>query len=512
MYLSDSMGSWPALRAARSGGRTAVVSGDERLTYAQLDARAARVAGALRAEGVEAGDRVACILRNRHELLEMLFGVTRLGAVFVPINFRLAAPEIAYVLHDSGTRVLVGQHAFEDEARRACAEAGATYRSVDGPVAEYVPWRDRAECLAPVATGRDDVAMIMYTSGTTGPPKGAVITHENVLYNLLQYTGDWDLRADDVTVVVNPIFHAVLHILTVPLLYKGGTVVLQENFDPQETLRIVRDEGVTVMFAIPAAWEMLVDAPDFESTDFSALRFAGSGGAAAPPRLMQMFARRDIPYRQGYGLTETTSSATVMDAADQARKPGSIGRPFFGVEVTVVADDGRDCGPGEVGELLLRGRNIARGYWNKPAETADSFMDDGWFRTGDLARRDDEGFLFLVDRKKDVIISGGENIASIEVEHAILQHEAIQEAAVIGLPHERWGETPRAIVALRDGAALDEAGLIAHCRSLIAGYKCPTSVVFVDQLPKTANGKIAKAQLREQYGAGAVAASLEGIR
>jgi fatty-acyl-CoA synthase len=428
--------------------------------------------------------------------------------VFVPVNFRLASPEIEYVVRDSGARLLVGQESTQAETRPAAERAGIPYLAVDGPDAGYAAWRDGASPAGPVVVDSDEPAMIIYTSGTTGPPKGAVITHENVMFNVLNYVGDWDLRADDVTVVVNPIFHVVLHILTVPLLWKGGTVVLMEEFDPSAALRIVADEGVTILFAIPTAWQMLIDAPEWESTDLSRLRFIGSGGAAASRRLMDTFARRGLAYRQGYGLTETTSSATVMDAADQERKPGSIGRPFFNVEARIVADDLSACPPGTQGELHLRGRNIVRGYWNKPEETADSFLADGWFRTGDVAYADEDGFLFLVDRKKDIIISGGENIASVEVEQTLLAHDAVIDAAVVGVPHERWGETPRAIVALRRGASVDERELIAFCRERIAHYKCPTSVVFLPELPKTATGKIAKAQLREQYGAGQVAAGL----
>jgi fatty-acyl-CoA synthase len=507
MPLSDSMGAWTVLRSVRSGERTALVSGSERLTYAELDARAARVAGALAGIGVQVGDRVAVALRNRNEFIEVMFGATRLGAVFVPVNFRLAAPEIAYVLRDSGGSLLISQEALASEARGAAEQTGVPYLSVDG-VADYPTWRDAAAPAGPVAVDPCQPAMIIYTSGTTGPPKGAVITHENVLFNMLNYLSDWDLRADDVTVVVNPIFHVVLHILTVPLLYKGGTVVLMEEYDPSEALRVVRDEGVTVMFAIPTAWQMLVDAPEFASTDLSRLRFIGSGGAACPVKLAELFSKRGIPYRQGYGLTETTSSATVMDAVDEERKTGSIGRPFFNVEARIVAEDGSPCSPGHHGELHLRGRNIVRGYWNKPEETAASFLADGWFRTGDIAYVDEDDFLFLVDRKKDIIISGGENIASIEVEQTLMTHPDVSEAAVIGVPHERWGETPRAIVALRPGARLEERELIDYSRARIARYKCPTSVIFIAELPKTTNGKIAKGQLRDRYGVGVVAAGL----
>jgi fatty-acyl-CoA synthase len=509
-FRSDNIGTWPMLRAVRSGSATALISGSERLTYAQLSERSGRVATALAARGVRRGDRVAVVLRNRLEFLEILFGAARLGAVFVPVNFRLSAPEIEYVLRDSGAAIAIGQSVVEGDARAAAQAAGVPYLSVDGAEAGYVAERDAAEPAEPVAVDPHDPAMILYTSGTTGPPKGAVLSHENILFNVINYLGDWDIRADDVTVVVNPIFHVVLHILAMPLLYQGGTVILAEEFSPEETLRLIADEGVTVMFAIPTAWQMMVDSPAFAEVDLTALRFIGSGGAACPPRLMQLFEDLGVQYRQGYGLTEITSSGAVMEAADQKRKPGSIGRPFFNVESRIVDGEGRTVGAGEQGELELRARSIARSYWNKPEETTEAFTADGWFRTGDVAYADHEGFIFLVDRKKDIIISGGENVASMEVEQTLLTHPDLLEAAVIGVPHERWGETPRAIVTTAAGADVDEAAVIAHCRARIAHYKCPTSVLFLDELPKTANGKIAKAQLRRRYGTGAVAASLRG--
>jgi fatty-acyl-CoA synthase len=506
---SDNMGAWTALRSVRSGDRTALICGGVRLTYAELDERCARAAGGLVSRGIKPGDRVAVVLRNRTEFIELMFATTRCGAIFVPINFRLSEGEIAYVLRDSGARLVLGQEALSDRARPAVERLDIPFISVDGPDGEYSSWMESGlSDVAPVPVDRDSPAMIIYTSGTTGPAKGAIITHENVLFNVVNYLGDWDLRADDITLVVNPIFHVVLHILTVPLLYQGGTVVLMEEYEPQEALRIIGDERVTVMFAIPTAWQMLADAPAFATADLSRLRFIGSGGAACPVRLMNQFAERGIAYRQGYGLTETTSSGAVMDARDQARKPGSIGRPFFGVEARIVGDDGQFCATGEHGELQLRGRNIARGYWNKPDETSASFLADGWFRTGDIAYADPEGFLYLVDRKKDIIITGGENVASIEVEQALLAHPGIAEAAVIGVPHERWGETPRAIVAPRVGFSLDEEQVIEHCRGVIAHYKCPTTVVVLPELPKTATGKIAKAELRQTFGVGVVAAGI----
>jgi fatty-acyl-CoA synthase len=498
MFRSDNIGSWTALRARTDGASTALVAGDERVTYRELDTRCARVAGALAAAGVQAGDRVAVALKNRIEFLEMLFGAARLGAIFVPLNFRLSAQEVGYALADSGASLVVAQQDTLDAVREALTESGAelSVLLVDGDEADYAAWRDAGEPRDAALVAGADPVTIVYTSGTTGPPKGAVITHENVMVNVQNYLADYDLRRDDATLVVNPIFHVVLYILCVPLLYKGGKVVLMENFVAEEAVRIAERERITTWFAIPTAWQMILDTPGFENFDRSRLRFIGSGGMACPGPLMDRFAALGLAYRQGYGLTETTSSAAVMSSEDQEGRRGSIGRTFFHVEARIADEEDRPLPPGAEGEIQLRGRNICAGYWNKPRETAEAFAADGWLRTGDIGRADDEGYLWIVDRKKDLIISGGENIASIEVEQAVLTHPAVLETAVIAAPHPRWGETPRAVVVLRSGATLTEAELIAHCRERIAHYKCPTSMVVVDELPKTANGKIAKAALR----------------
>jgi fatty-acyl-CoA synthase len=499
-YLSDNIGSWTGLRARRDPHRTALVCGSRRVDYAELERNAGRVAGALREAGIKPGRRVATALKNRVEFVEMLFGTARAGAIFVPLNFRLSSEEVAYALSDSGAEIVIVQ-ADTAAAVEAALELldGEPPRliSVDGPTAEYTAWRDAELPLTPHPVRPEDPVSIVYTSGTTGPPKGAVLTHGGVLCNVENYLADWDLRRDDSTVVVNPIFHVVLYILTVPLLYKGGKVVLMEDFDPAEAVRLAEAEEITVWFAIPTAWQMMLATPEFEQLDTSRLRFVGSGGAACPQPLMDRFAELGLDYRQGYGLSETTSSATTMGPGDQQRRPGSIGRPFFHVEYRIVDDEGKVLRPGEAGEIQLRGRNICAGYWRKPKETAESFDADGWFSTGDIGKADHDDFIWIVDRKKDLIISGGENISSIEVEQAVVSHPRVDEAVVVGLPHERWGETPCAVITTVDGDELDPAELIGHCRERIAHYKCPTVVITVAELPKTATGKISKLAVRE---------------
>jgi fatty-acyl-CoA synthase len=348
-YLSDNIGSWTAIRARRDPERTALVCGEQRVSYTRLERNAGLVAGALREAGVKPGRRVATALKNRVEFVELLFGTARAGAIFVPLNFRLSSEEVAYALADSGAEIVVVQ---EDTAEAVAAALelleGEPPRliSVDGPGADYAAWRDAALPLDPHPVRPEDPVSIVYTSGTTGPPKGAILTHGGVLANVENYLADWDLRRDDATVVVNPIFHVVLYILTVPLLYKGGKVVLMEDFDPAAAVRLAEAEEITVWFAIPTAWQMMLATPEVERLNTSRLRFVGSGGAACPQPLMDRFAELGLDYRQGYGLSETTSSATTMGSGDQRRRPGSIGRPFFHVEAQIVDERDGCSAPG----------------------------------------------------------------------------------------------------------------------------------------------------------------------
>ena len=498
-FASDNFGYWLDVRASRDPNRVAVVELGRRTTYADLARHAAQVSGALWTQGIRPGDRVAASLKNRVEFLELLFGCARIGAVFVPLNYRLAVSQVAYALEDSGSSIVFTQDGTDEVVREALGELTSPVDVVclDGDDKSYESWRDAASPRGCELMTPADPLSIIYTSGTTGPPKGALLTHDGAMTNIHNYLFEWDLRGDDVTVVVNPIFHVVLYILCVPLLYKGGRVVLMEDFDAQSALRFAQSEGVTVWFAIPTAWQMIFDSPEFANWDRRGLRFIGSGGAACPAPLMERIEQLGIPYRQGYGLSETTSSATTMVPEAQASHCGSIGRPFLFDEARIMTDDGQVAKPGEVGEIELRGRNICAGYWNKPDETTSSFDDDGWFRTGDVGHADDEGFIWIVDRKKDIIISGGENIGSIEVEQVIFAHPDVAQVSVIGLAHPRWGETPCAVVVRRPGSSVSEEEIIEHCRGALAHYKCPTRVVFVEELPMTANGKVVKALLRK---------------
>jgi fatty-acyl-CoA synthase len=350
------------------------------------------------------------------------------------------------------------------------------------------------------AVALDDPAVIIYTSGTTGRPKGATLSHGNVTWNCVNVLIDTDLAADDVALVCAPLFHvAALDMVSLPTLMKGGTVVLMGQFDPGAVLELIERERVTVMFGVPAMFNAMAQAPDFASADLSSVRRLLCGGAPVPLATIRTYLDLGIPFLQGYGMTETAPGALFLGAERAADKAGTAGVPSFFTDVRVVGPDGVDVAPGEKGEVVVSGPNVMLGYWNLPDATAEA-VHDGWFRSGDVATVDDEGYVTIVDRMKDMIISGGENVYPAEVEDAIYSHPLVAECAVIGVPDERWGEVGRAIVVPRAAADLDAQDLLDHLDGRLARYKLPRTVVFADALPRSGAGKVLKGRLRDMFG------------
>lgn len=488
---------WLAKRAWLHGDREALVQEDRRLTYGELDARVARLANALIARGVGRMDRVATLTSNCVEFVELFFATARIGALLAPLNWRLAPPELDYQLGDCGARLLVvGQEHAALAAR--LGSPPATVRV--GPEYEALLSAAPAVPPAPEMQARfGDPHLILYTAGTTGHPKGAVLTHANTFWNCLNVGEPIGLGPDDTTISLLPFFHSGgIGLFLIPTLYAGGRVAILRKFEPEPLLALVRRYAVRVLFGVPAIWLELLKRPDFERAQLPSVEVCMSGGAPHPLTVMEAVAARGFTFLQGYGLTETAPGGTLMPLADWRRKLATAGKPFLHVELRVVDDDGSPRGAGEIGEVQLRGPNVFAGYWRRPEATAEAFTEDGWFRTGDLGRLDEEGFLTLVDRKKDMVISGGENVYSAEVEDALFTHPAVAEAAVVGVSDERWGEAVCAVVALRPGASATAEELIAHCRTRLAKYKTPKYVVFVDTLPRNAAGKVLKRQLREE--------------
>ncbi|MET7608347.1 long-chain fatty acid--CoA ligase [Streptomyces avermitilis] len=496
---NEGLGSWPARRARKTPGRTALIHGDTTTTYAELYERTTRLAHALRASGVRRGDRIAYLGPNHPSYLETLFAAGTLGAVFVPLNTRLAGPEIAYQLADSGAEVLVysPSHAGlvaglpEDTDVRACIDVATQYEGL-------VAGADDQPIDEPVSP--DDTCIIMYTSGTTGRPKGAMLTHGNITWNAINVLVDTDLMADERALVSAPLFHtAGLNMLALPVLLKGGACVLVEAFTPGSTFDLIEQHRITFMFGVPTMFDQVARHPRWPTADLSSLRILNCGGSPVPASLIAAYLERGLTFLQGYGMTEASPGTLFLDAEHAVSKAGSAGVPHFFSDVRVVRPDMTPVDVGETGEVVVCGPHVMPGYWGLPEETADVFAG-GWLRSGDAARIDRDNYVHIVGRIKDMIISGGENIYPAEIEEQLLTHPDIVECAVIGVPDDKWGEVPRAVVVLREGASLDPDEVLASLSGRLAKYKIPKSVVLASALPHTGSGKLLKAVVRERYG------------
>ncbi len=500
--------------ATAQPAKTAVVSGDLRLTYREFQQRVARAAAMLQQMGIAPGDRVAILDKNSHYYLELYFALPTLGAVAVPLNYRLAEPELRYILDDStATTLLFSREYAATVAQLRTGLAGVErFVCLEGGT-EGTPAYDALLAAAPPAptpVGREpgDVVLQMYTSGTTGRPKGAMLTHTNMIANTLTTNYERDYNASDIYLHVAPLYHCADLELFYGMTYAGGGNVVIREFDPDAVLGAVEREKVTVTLLVPAMINFLLEHPAFDDYDLSSLRLVVYGGSSIPAdRLRAALDRFPCQFAQGYGLTETSPVLCVLPAADHvtegagARRIQSCGRPAYNVEVRIVDEAGTECAPEDIGEIIARGRNVMKGYWNQPDATAAAIRD-GWFHTGDLAFRDADGYIYIVDRKKDMIVTGAENVYPREVEEVLYTHPAVREVAVIGVPSDRWGETIKAVVVPRDGARPEAGALIGYCRERLAHFKAPTSVDFIDELPRNASGKVLKRVLREPYWAG----------
>ncbi|WP_371668172.1 long-chain fatty acid--CoA ligase [Streptomyces sp. NBC_00289] len=496
---NEGLGSWPARRARKTPHRTALIHGGQSTDYRTLYARTNRLAHALRLRGLRRGDRIAYLGPNHPSYLETLFAAGTLGAVFVPLNTRLAGPEIAYQLADSGAKALVygpghaglvaGLPGHTDV--RTYVEVGAEYEEA----LASAPAEPIDEPVAP-----DDTCIIMYTSGTTGRPKGAMLTHGNLTWNAVNVLVDTDLIADERALVSAPLFHtAGLNMLTLPVLLKGGACVLVDAFDPRGTLELIEEHRITFMFGVPAMFDQVARHPRWKDADLSSLRILTCGGSPVPTPLIAAYQERGLTFLQGYGMTEASPGTLFLDAEHAVTKAGSAGVPHFFSDVRVVRPDLSPVDVDETGEVVVRGPHVMPGYWGLPEETAASFAD-GWFRSGDAARIDEDGYVHIVDRIKDMIISGGENIYPAEIEDLLLAHPDVVECAVIGVPDDKWGEVPWAVVVPREGARLDADEVLASLAGRLAKYKIPKSVVLAEELPRTASGKLLKSRVRKRYG------------
>ena len=482
------LGTWPARRARISPHAPALSDGERAVDHAELAGRAARIAGGLAERGVGPGDRVAWLGVNAVATLETCFAAWRLGAVAVPLNYRLAPAEVGYMLDDCGATLLV-HGADADDLVAATAPRIPVVRGVEDLARG--PARDDA------GAGLDDPAVLLYTSGTTGRPKAAVLTHGNLTWNTVNQLAHVDVCSDERTLCISPLFHCVgLSQVTLPTLFKGGSVELVPRFDPAAVLGRIAEAGITSFAAVPTMLQMLCESPSFAGTDLSSLRTVVYGGSPVQERVARAWLERGVALQQGYGMTEA-SPGVHMATRDgtAAHPPTSVGVPHFFTDVAVERDGELAPLDGEPGELLVRGPHVSPGYWNRPDETAASRRGE-WFRTGDVLRAGEDGWAFAVDRVKDMIISGGENVYPAEVEAVAVTHPDIADCAVVGVPDERWGEVGAAYVQLRPGTDLDADAVRALLAGRLARYKVPKYVRFVDELPRNASGKVRRVDLR----------------
>jgi fatty-acyl-CoA synthase len=488
-------------RARLTPDRLAVVdlASGARLTYAEVDARAARCAALWRDTlGLRRGDRYGILSANRIEFLDAFFAAAKSGIVLVPLGTRLTAAELSVIVADAELSGL-----FYD---RACADTVRTLQSLTATGQsislddEYPRLVARSEPRSFERTSADDIYMLCYTSGTTGRPKGVMIPHRMIAWNGYNTVACWGLSADDVSPIFTPLYHVGgLCAFLVPLVVAGGAIVLHARFDADEIWATIVRERCTVVLGVPTIWKLLMEAPAFATADLAAVRAFYSGGAPLPQFIIDAYQRRGVVFKQGYGLTEVGVNCFAMTVDESVRKAGTIGKPMMFTEARLVDADGREVPANEVGELWLRGPHVSLGYWRNPEATAAALDADGWFHTGDLAKRDEEGFFSIAGRQKDMIISGGVNVYPAEIEAQLLQHPGVRDCAVVGVPDDTWGEAGVAFVVADDRQPPTSDALQAFLLARLAKFKLPRHWVFLDALPRTPYGKVVKPQLREKF-------------
>ena len=501
--MSINIGSFLTKRAILSPNKEGLVYEGGRRTFSELNAHANKLAHAMRKLGVKHGDRVGMLALNEPEYYDMLFGLGKIGAILVPVNYRLAGPEMAYILSDCGAKVFVFSKEYIEivDSFRGDIPARELLAITDSPP----EWAKSLQAITEnepedepkLEGGDDDVLTILYTSGTTSRPKGAMLTHANYFDTSVTMMSTFG-NTGEIFLVALPLFHIGALAGPPMFVHFGQKAVLLRSFDPKRFLELIEEEKVEGFGSVPALLMFLKLVPDFEKYSWDSINIILVYAAPVPVTLIKEYDAAGIEVRQLYGLTECTGPASVIDSENAITKAGSCGLPMFHSEVILVDDNGKEVGPEELGEVIIKAKNVMKGYWNLPEETKKA-IKDGWLYTGDLAKKDADGFLYILDRKKDMIISGGENIYPAEIEDTILGHPQVADVGVIGYPHEKWGEAVKAIVVKKEGEELTKEELIEWCKGKMGRFKIPKDVEFADAIPRTPTGKILKRELREMY-------------
>ena len=502
------IGDWTGRRALLTPERKAIFDNirNEEYTFKEIDERANQVARVLLDSGVQKGDRVCVYSKNRFDFLDILFACGKMGAILTPFNVRLTTPEIEYLLKKTSPSAVFYDPSLTtqfEELRpllkdQLIVAMGDKKLGADPDIHSLMTKKSTAAVERP-AIAMDDPYLIVFTGGTTGLPKGAVLSHGLVFWNSVNTIVSWGLRPDDIQPLLFPLFHTGgINVLLIPFLHLGAKSIIMGDFDVDETLRVIEREKCTLVIGVPTMFNMMAESPNYMKTKFDTVRVFISGGAPCPVAIMEKYWKRGKILKMGYGLTEVGPNNFFLPECDVKRKPSSVGVPVFHCDMKIVDDENSEVSVGEVGELMLRGPHIFSGYWEEPEETAKTIGPDGWVHTGDLAMKDEEGFYFITGRKKDMFISGGENIYPTEIEEVLYKHPSILEAAVVGVPNEKWGEIGKAFIVLKPDSSLTDDEILAYLDGKLARYKIPKHYEFREDLPKSAAGKILKRELEEK--------------
>jgi fatty-acyl-CoA synthase len=500
------LGTWLIRRSVLSGNKISVIDGDVRLSFNDLNNRVNAIANMFLKKGFRKGDRVACLLMNCHQFLEIYFAAAKLGLIMVPLNYRLSDKELEFIMGDCGAKTLI----YSGELK-GLAEASKENLEIEHCIiiSEEIPSDAESfeNLIASESIGEpsaewnvtwEDGHLIMYSSGTTGRAKGSLYTHGTTFWHTMNMLERMSIQPDYKDLVFGPLFHcSTINNTCMPTFYVGGTLVIQRKYDPKEALDIIENEKITQAVGVPTLFSFMAEQPDFEKRDLSSFKFFMVGGAPCPVELIQLYFERGVEVLQGYGLTEAAPVLLLLSSDVALKKIGSAGKPVFYTDTRVVNENGEDVKPGDVGEIVAKGPNVIREYWNLPEETEEA-IKDGWLYTGDMARVDDEGYVYIVERKKDMYISGGENVFPAEVEAILNKHPKIAGVGIIGVPDKKWTEVGKALVELKAGQTITPDEVISFCQEKVAKYKVPKYVEFVEELPRNALGKVIKAKLRAQ--------------